>query len=198
MQNYGQMVALFEKANTSFLTHESDLIRSGVNERTLCGALMLHLHDLVKEDSSLNGYYTDVEYNRNKNRTIKTVLEERNKVEVIVRINCDLILHSRGQHPGQDNLIAIEMKKSNRPKKTKDKDRERLKALTSDSFDDTWTFDGHTLPDHVCRYVLGVYYEIDTRRNQAIIEYYKKGQLKETRTPKISEGKVKLPTIECN
>lgn len=26
--------------------------------------------------------------------------------------------------------------------------------------DDIWSFDGKALPEHVCRYILGVYYEI--------------------------------------
>ena len=76
---------------------------------------MLHLHDIIKEDASYVGYYTDVEYNRNQGG-IKTIRKTiRGQTEEIIPINCDLILHSRGEDIGQDNLIAIEMKKSNRP-----------------------------------------------------------------------------------
>lgn len=70
-------------------------------------------------------------------------------------------MHSRGRHPEQDNLIAIEMKKANRPQAEKTADKERLKALTKDTFDDTWSYDGVTLPEHVCRYVIGIYYPIE-------------------------------------
>ena len=70
-------------------------------------------------------------------------------------------MHSRGNHIEQDNLIAIEMKKSNASEEEKQKDKDRLKALTKDSFDDVWSFDGTTLPEHVCRYLIGIYYEIN-------------------------------------
>ena len=173
------MVSLFEQANTQFINSDCSLIWSNVNERTLCGALMLHLHDLIKEQPEYDGYFTDVEYNRNKGQIktiMKTIMGPR---EEIIRINCDLILHSRGLHPEQDNLIAIEMKKSNRPREEKEKDCNRLLALTKDSFDDIWSFDGHTLPEHVCRYILGVYYEINIRNQKIIIRYFQQGEERE-------------------
>lgn len=68
------------------------------------------------------------------------------------------------------------MKKSNAPSAEKQKDRERLIALTKDSFDDVWAWD-HNLPEHVCRYVLGVYYEINYRQKEIYIEYYRRGEL---------------------
>ncbi len=102
--------------------------------------------------------------------------------EDVIRINCDLILHSRGIHPEQDNLIAIEMKKSNRPREEKERDYNRLIALTKDSFDDIWSFDGHTLPEHVCRYILGVYYEVNIRRHMIIIRYFRKGEERKSYT----------------
>ena len=177
MKQYNELTDLFERANRSFLENECALLHSTVSERTLCGALMLHMRDQIIEDDSYDGYYVDVEYNRNRGK-IKTICETVNGVDLhIVSVTCDLILHSRGQHPEQDNLIAIEMKKSSRPDSEKQKDRMRLIALTKDSFDDVWSFDGHTLPEHVCRYGLGVYYEINYRRKEILIEYYKQGGL---------------------
>lgn len=73
-------------------------------------------------------------------------------------------------------MIAIEMKKSNASAREKQKDRERLIALTKDSFNDVWAWDNN-FPEHVCWYVLGVYYEINYRRNLISIEYYRTGQL---------------------
>ena len=67
------------------------------------------------------------------------------------------------------------MKKSNRSKKEKDADKKRLKALTKNSFDDLWSFDGTSLPEHVCRYKLGVYYEINYRKHTILLEYYYHG-----------------------
>ena len=84
-------------------------------------------------------------------------------------------MHSRGENINQDNLIAIEMKKSNRPHKEKEEDSMRLMALTKDSYDDIWSFDGKTLPEHVCRYELGIYYEINHSQRCIDIEYYSKG-----------------------
>lgn len=62
-------------------------------------------------------------------------------------------------------------------KSEKNQDRKRLIALTKNFFDDIWIFDGTTLPDHVCRYVLGVYYEINLELRIVEIEYYHQGKL---------------------
>lgn len=183
MKSYNEMVSLFEDANRILLNNDSDLFESKVSERTLCGALMLHMHDLIAGDPLYQGYYTDVEYNRNKGGKLKNIKKTiQGADEAVVTINCDLILHSRGQHVEQDNLIAIEMKKSSRPKAAKNADRERLMALTKDSYDDIWSFDGHTLPEYVCRYVLGVYYEIVYSQRKILIEYYRHGGREDTYT----------------
>ena len=183
MKSYEEMISLFEDANSELLNRDLSLFESEASERTLCGALMLHMHDLIHDDPSFEGYYTDVEYNRNKGGGLKTIKKTVQGVNsVSVTINCDLILHSRGEHIEQDNLIAIEMKKSTRPRDSKNADRQRLIALTKDSFDDLWSFDGTTLPEHVCRYVLGVYYEIKYTRRQILVEYYRKGELQRTYT----------------
>ena len=176
MKTYEELVTLFENANRAFLLAERDLFRTEVSERTLCGALMLHIHDIIKEDDSYVGYYTDVEYNRNRGgiKTIRKTIQGMH--EEIITINCDLILHSRGEKVEQDNLIAIEMKKSTRRRKDKQADRERLMALTKDSFDDVWAWD-YNLPEHVCRYALGVYYEINYGRREIKVEYYRRGKL---------------------
>lgn len=96
--------------------------------------------------------------------------------EEIIRIKTDLIVHSRGECIERDNLLALEMKKSYRPKKEKDADRSRLKCLTKDSFNHEWSFDGTELPEHVCRYAIGIYYEIDFDKRTISLEYYRKGE----------------------
>ena len=96
--------------------------------------------------------------------------------EEIIRIKTDLIVHSRGECVERDNLLALEMKKSYRPKKEKDADRSRLKCLTKDSFNHEWSFDGTEPPEHVYRYAIGIYYEIDFDKNTISIEYYRKGK----------------------
>ena len=94
----------------------------------------------------------------------------------MVSIVCDLIVHSRGKIIENDNLIALEMKKAYRPMKEKEKDRARLVALTKESYDGVWSFDGRVLPEHVCGYKLGIYYEIDNKKNSLLIEYYVRGE----------------------
>lgn len=74
-----------------------------------------------------------------------------------------------------DNLIALEMKKSTARPCYKEKDRERLQCLTKHPDGDVWSYDGKTFPEHVCGYDLGIYYEVDFRRNMVVIEYYKDG-----------------------
>ncbi|OXM84071.1 hypothetical protein [Paenibacillus rigui] len=170
-----RLTEIFEKANEKFINDDLELLLSNVSERTLCGALMLHLNILV-QNSEFADYKVDVEYNRNKNGKVKTSLKTiRGPQDIVVKINCDLIVHSRGNNIYQDNLIAIEMKKSNRKQEQKESDRYRLIALTKESYDDIWSFDGKTFPEHVCRYALGIYYEVNYKAQLINIEYYNKG-----------------------
>lgn len=179
-KTYEELVLLFERANRAFLKLNQDLLYSEVSERALCGALMIQIYNLISKDGSFYGYHVDVEYNRNKGG-LKTICEEtnelgRNRYE-ITPITCDLILHSRGKNKKQDNLIALEMKKSYVNQKSKNKDRKRLELLTKVSSDDRSSVDGNSFPEHVCGYVLGVYYEIDYRGKEILIEYYHKGKI---------------------
>mgnify|MGYP003373739690 FL=1 len=69
--------------------------------------------------------------------------------------------------------------------KEKENDKARLVALTKDSYDGVWSFDGKTLPEHVCGYDLGIYYEIDPKNYLIYIEYYVKGKKVRTYEEKI-------------
>lgn len=168
---------IFEISNQHFLEHNLELLETNVSERTLCGALMIELYETLKETSYSN-YYVDVEYNRNGGNKIKTCCKTITDGNLeIIRITCDLIVHSRGTIPALDNLIAIEMKKAGTHENLKKKDKMRLMALTKDSFDDIWSMDGISLPEHVCCYQLGVYYEVHKRLREIYIEYYHHGIL---------------------
>lgn len=176
MKSYRELCSLFEKSNDDFLKNNISLLNSDVSERSMCGALAQAILLRIHKRARFEEYHVDVEYNRNKGKikTIKkTVLGPDEKIVTVV---CDLILHSRGECVDQDNLIALEMKKSTRSNKEKQKDRDRLSCLTKDTYDDVWSYDGRTLPEHVCGYVLGVYYEIDQKKNEILIEYYYKGE----------------------
>lgn len=161
---------VFEKSLACFLEKEADALIGNVSERNSCGRLAIYMQGIAREHG-FDAYYADPEYNRNQGQ-VKTILDEDYK---IVSINCDLILHSRGQITDADNLIAVEMKKSNRPDQEKQSDRDRLRALTKASYDDVWSADGIALPKHVCGYVLGTYIEIHRDKRSCLVEYYASG-----------------------
>lgn len=164
---------IFINSSEKFLNNETELILSGVSERCLCGSFMIILNRAMKR-SEFSKYFTDIEYNRNFDGKIKTIIN--NKMEVI-NITCDLIVHSRGNIPDNDNLIAIEMKRSNHPEQEKNKDRNRLIALTKPTNDSmTYSVDGRVLPEHVCGYKVGVFYEINLDQRSVHIEYYRNGE----------------------
>ena len=68
------------------------------------------------------------------------------------------------------------MKKANRIDAEKQKDKKRLMALTREK-NNVWCYDGKTSPDQVCRYILGIYYEISLDHYQVYLEYYHHGKL---------------------
>lgn len=124
-------------------------------------------------DTKYRDYYVDTEYNRNCGE-IKTTL---NGKLIPIKIQCDLLIHSRGDNESQDNLVALEMKKEYQDENSKNDDRDRLCALTKDKHDNkTYSYDGKTFPEHVCGYILGIFYEVDKKNGKIIIEYYSKGK----------------------
>ena len=170
-----ELEKIFEDANKSFLRKNATLFETRVSERTLCGALMIELHEVLK-GTKFSDYFVDVEYNRNIGGTLKTLKKTiRGLDEQIVTINCDLIVHSRGQNAMCDNLIALEMKKSTGRQVDKDNDRNRIECLTKSPEQDVWSYGGKALPEYVCGYGLGIYYEVNFRRKIILVEYYKEG-----------------------
>jgi hypothetical protein len=163
-----ELTNFFKSAVNTFFIKEGNHIRSGVSERNLCGRLAIYMENLLAE-FNMTGYYADMEYNRMRDGKIKTMLDGNEKVVVI---NCDLIVHSRGQEI-PDNLIAIEMKKSDRPELEKQSDRTRLRALTKQN--DVFPYDGTVFPEHVAGYRLGIYMELDIQRRMCLFEKYKGG-----------------------
>ncbi len=172
-----ELERIFEYANQKFLENNLMLLETKVAERTLCGALMLELHE-SKKNTQYQNYYVDVEYNRNVGGKLKTIKKTiRGVDEEPITINCDLILHSRGQNVVQDNLIALEMKKASARKCEKQSDKNRLECLTKRVTEDVWSYGEQVLPEHVCGYKLGVYYEINYKKRSISIEYYADGSI---------------------
>lgn len=164
---------VFFRSFEKFLAEEADNILHGTSERNLCARLAPTL-ETSAHGAGFNGYYADVEYNRMQEGRVKTLLDDHLR---IVRITCDLILHSRGQIVERDNLIAIEMKRIEHPDSEKSKDRDRLRALTKKSYDGVWSADGKTLPEHVCGYSLGYFAELNATGRSFRIEEYLQGNL---------------------
>jgi len=165
---------IFDLANSKFLLKELSLIESDVSERCICASLKGYLEKEIEKYLKYKKYHVDVEYNRNAGH-VKTIINSDFKV---IQVTCDLIIHSRGEDEKNDNLIALEMKKSYQSEENKNADRERLIALTrSENTNDVWSFDGKTFPRYVCGYKLGIYYEIDLPNRIILIEYYRGGNL---------------------
>jgi len=160
---------LFEEANEQFLKYEKANIKRNVSERNLCQNLANYLRDNMKK-FGIKGYYADTEYDRNQNM-VKTIINNEMK---IIEIECDLIVHSRGENIQQDNLIAIEMKKSTNMQK-RNEDRERLKYMTKNTYYNEITY--QELPRHICRYAIGIFYDINIKKQEVNLEYYENGNL---------------------
>ena len=165
---YEHLQMLFDDANQKLIKYDIDLFTRNSSEIAICGALMLHLKSALW-GTPFSHYNIDIEYNRNFNGRKRILVNDEDTA-----IICDLIVHSRGRYINQDNLIAIEIKKEYRTEEEKQQDRDRLIALTRPNFDE-WLFDGTELPQYVCRYILGVYYEI--KGHSILLEYYRNGAL---------------------
>lgn len=177
---FKDLVDLFLTANGHMIENNSALFYSDSSERSICGALMLSMHQCLR-NTPFRKYYVDVEYNRNRGGLVKTIID---KNEVITNIICDLIVHSRGTFCEQDNLIAVEMKKATRNEVDKESDKNRLIALTQ-SENSSWNY-LEAFPEHVCRYILGVYYEISKKSDSIYLEFYRQGQ-------KVTTLEIKIP-----
>jgi hypothetical protein len=168
---------IFEASLTRFFECEIDEVMNNVNERSSCTRLAVYLQGMA-DQAGLNNYFVDTEYNRMQKGKIKTCLDDN---MVVVRINCDLILHGRGKCGSNENLIAIEMKKVGRPLSHYAKDRQRLRALTKDpnrEINQVWAVGDVDLewPEHVCGYILGVFILLDRSERTCTVEYFEKGE----------------------
>ena len=168
---------LFDESADIFFVDEAQNILSNIAERNLCCRLAIYMTPKLGE-YGFNNYYADTEYNRKQGGRVKTILDDE---ENIIIIQCDLIVHSRGKFVKNDNLIAIEMKKSNRPDAEKVADRKRLRTMTKASYDGVWSWEGEAHPEHVCGYQLGVYMILDINNRSCAIEYYKRGEMLDQR-----------------
>jgi hypothetical protein len=164
---------VFDRSFESFLERETKNVLNGTAERNLCACWAPLLENTAVE-AGFEGYRGDADYNRMQDGRVKVMLVDG---LTEVSIVCDLILHSRGEIPACDNLVAIEMKRSTRPEQEKVSDRLRLRTLTRSSYDGIWSTDGYTLPEYVCGYKLGYYLEFDVKGRFFLIEEYVDGEM---------------------
>lgn len=163
---------IFYNANKIFIKDNIRNIELGVSEVTLQGDFSQTFKEVLKE-MKIHNYYSDINYNKNKYFT-KCIINE--KMEFF-DIFCDLIIHSRGENLEQDNLLAIEMKKKEN-RKDRLKDRKRLEIMTSDTYVGEILFD--ELPPYICRYSLGIFYDLDVKKRQIKLDFYQHGEIVRT------------------
>lgn len=156
---------IFDETIRLFLKNDTKLIKTQTNERTYCGRMSTYMQNIAQE-CGLEGYFADVEYNRNMGRIKQTIQPDGS----IQSINCDLLLHSRGIKP-RDNLIAVEVKKKGANDEAMKDDRKRLQALTKrcDS-------DNNPSPTYVCGYLLGIFVIVESRECKCHCEFYENGE----------------------
>lgn len=157
--NLENLKAMFLAANRSFIENHASLLKRELSERCLCGALMCELNKQL-EKNACNNYYADIEFNRAFENTINNVKHLPDEEGTPKRVFPDIIVHSRGKVT-PDNLLALEMKKSTARREAKERDKNRLSLLTS---------------SYPYKYKLGVYYEINHKKRQILVEFYKTGR----------------------
>ena len=160
---------LFYNANKLFIKNNIRNIELGVSEITLQSSLAQAFKESLNT-MKIHNYYPDINYNRNQYFTKCIIDKNLNFFDIF----CDLIIHSRGENLEQDNLLAIEMKKKEN-RKDRLKDKKRLEIMTSDSYIGEILFD--ELPPYICRYSLGIFYDLNTKKRQIKLDFYKHGQL---------------------
>ncbi|SDE17913.1 hypothetical protein [Pedobacter soli] len=169
-----QLTELFKASASKLFQKDVNSILDGVSEPMLCSRMAIYMENLFPDYKIEGNYYADTEFNRKQNGKVKTIIDDQMQV---IRIKCDLLLHSRGEEV-PDNLITVEMKKSSRPAFHKAADRKRLRAMTKKQ--DVYSTDGTTHPEHVCGYIIGIYMEIDKSKRTCLFEKYKGGDMIES------------------
>lgn len=137
------LLNLLKKAIYILYEVDYENISLDVTERNICARLAHHLENLMREydynrkKQLFKKYYVDVEYNRlvdnNGVKQKKSITYPGGHNETII---CDLLVHSRGKVQKQDNLLALEMKKTENDDSI-DSDHMRLMCLTSPAPDDS-------------------------------------------------------------
>lgn len=157
--NFDNLKAMFWEANRAFLENHASLLKRELSERCLCGALMYELNKQL-EKKDLKNYHADIEFNRVIKKATNKVKQLPDEKGTPKHIFPDIIVHNRSEE-NPDNLLALEMKKSTARGDAKERDKNRLRLLTS---------------LHTYKYKLGIYYEINHKKSQIVVEFYQTGR----------------------
>lgn len=157
--NFDNLKAMFWEANRAFLENHASLLKRELSERCLCGALMYELNKQL-EKKDLKNYHADIEFNRVIKKATNKVKQLPDEKGTPKHIFPDIIVHNRSEE-NPDNLLALEMKKSTARGDAKERDKNRLRLLTS---------------LHTYKYKLGIYYEINHNKSQIVVEFYQTGR----------------------
>lgn len=157
--NFDNLKAMFWEANRAFLENHASLLKRELSERCLCGALMYELNKQL-EKKDLKNYHADIEFNRVIKKATNKVKQLPDEKGTPKHIFPDIIVHNRSEE-NPDNLLALEMKKSTARGDAKERDKNRLRLLTS---------------LHPYKYKLGIYYEINHKKSQIVVEFYQTGR----------------------
>ncbi|WP_143812886.1 hypothetical protein [Paenilisteria weihenstephanensis] len=192
MDEYEEMKEDIKRVSEEFIVKwERKIFNLNPSERNIVTKLAEAINQLIIEKPSIyKGYQTDTEYNRNADKVKYIENNDIGTVEYLA-ITCDLIIHSEGKrglddtNQNEDNLIAFEVKKSNNTSKkySAESDKKRLKFLTT-HFNDLhdkgiFFLDGIKLPESVCGYTMGVFYEIDRSKSRINMEFYRNGEFED-------------------
>ncbi len=129
-----ELLRIVDSAINSFNEKEYYLIKNDLSERCICSKFAQYLNISLKNMGfKYDSFDVDVEYNRGFDGKDNKPKKIYNKPATV-----DLIVHKRGSDKfyGFDNLICIEMKKTNdtRGETGIESDKERLRVLTDYSF----------------------------------------------------------------
>ena len=161
------LVEIFLQALCYVHESHSSLFEDNVNERDVCSHLFSFI-ERSKENTWFTNYFVDVEYNRMLGGGPKIIFDEKNGIDIT--IIPDLVIHGRGRIDGHENLLCVEIKKSNAPSSEKEDDLRRLSFLTKRKM--------HLRrnTNYVYGYLIGIYYEYNYPRQRSKLKIFKNGK----------------------
>lgn len=171
---------LLQQALAMFLEKEQRNIELNAYEDGLSSKLSSYLNECITKYDQDNGthYFDDYDADVQVNKTEGGAPKRYSELGKTMK--CDLMVHSKGLNPERENLLYIEMKKSNNPQQVEE-DKQKLRDLVG------------PVPSYVTdsklakmyNTLLGVFLKLDlnTKQFSGIKYWYENGELKEAIFP---------------